>query len=291
MTPEIKQTPESSRVEVRQMRGMHPAWYLAIAVALAGNVGLYLHSRSLAKSLTDLQATTQAQMAQINDQIAAKSAASEERLASMTKEAQDSLASAQTKALNESRRNAAAFSTKLAEARRQQQQVAGDLDQLKLSSNETTVKVDQINGDLNGVKGDLASTKTDIEGHSADLRRVNGDMGVMSGAIATNAKELAALRELGERNYTEFNLKRKSPAKNISGIQLALTKADPKRNRFTLDVRADDKRVEKRDRTVNEPVQLYVSGYRQPVEIVVNQVNKDEVVGYVAMPKVGGARK
>jgi hypothetical protein len=56
-------------------------------------------------------------------------------------------------------------------------------------------------------------------------------------------------------------------------------------------VLADDKRVEKRDRTVNEPVQLYVSGYRQPVEIVVNQVNKDEVVGYVSVPKVAAGRK
>ena len=66
---------------------------------------------------------------------------------------------------------------------------------------------------------------------------------------------------------------------------------DPKRNRFTIDVLADDKRVEKRDRTVNEPVQLYVSGYKQPVEIVVNQVNKDEIVGYVAVPKMATARR
>ena len=71
---------------------------------------------------------------------------------------------------------------------------------------------------------------------------------------------------------------------------MALSKADPKRNRFTLDVLADDKRVQKRDRTINEPVQFYLAGNRQPVEIVVNEVKKDEVVGYVAMPKVKTAR-
>jgi chromosome segregation ATPase len=270
---------------------VHPVWYLAIALAWAGNVALLLYAHSMAKSLTDLQASTQAQMAQLNQQLAAKSAASDERVASVEKAAQESVASAQARALNEARKSAAALSAKLAEAKRSQRETAGELDSLKLAHNATSVKVDQMGGDLNGVKGDLASTRTDVEGHSAELKRVNGDMGVMSGAIATNSKELAALRELGERNYTEFNLKRKAPAQSIGGIQLALMKADPKRNRFTLNVLADDKKVEKRDRTVNEPVQLYVSGYKQPVEIVVNQVNKDEVVGYVAVPKWTAARK
>jgi len=252
---------------------------------------LLIHSHSLAKSLTDLQESTQAQMSQLNNQLVLKSAAYDERVSSVEKEARESLASAQQRALTESRRSAASFTAKLNETRQTQELVAGDLDQLKQAHTTTVSKVDQIGGDLTGVKGDLASTRTDVDGHGAELKRVNGDMGVMSGAIATNAKELSALRELGERNYTEFDIKRKSDPQTIAGIQLALTKADPKRNRFTLNVVADDKRVEKRDRTVNEPVQLYVSGYRQPVEIVVNQVNKDEVVGYIATPKVAVARK
>jgi hypothetical protein len=49
--------------------------------------------------------------------------------------------------------------------------------------------------------------------------------------------------------------------------------------------------VEKKDRTVNEPVQLYVAGNRQPFEIVVNNVKKDEVTGYLAVPKVTMARR
>jgi chromosome segregation ATPase len=289
MTPEMKPEPMNTPAAPAK-RPVHPVWYLAIALALGGNVGLMIHSRNVEKSLSDLQATTQAQMAQLNDQIASKTAAADQRVASVERSAKDSLASEQARALAESRRTAAAFSTKLALAQESQQKTAGDLDDLKMAHNSTAVKVEEMGGDINGVKGDLASAKTDIDGHGAELKRVNGDMGVMSGAIATNAKELAALRDLGERNYAEFNLKRKAPPKNVGGLQLALTKADAKRNRFTLDVLADDKRVEKRDRTVNEPVQLYVSGYKQPVEIVVNQVNKDEVVGYVAVPKITRAR-
>jgi len=74
-------------------------------------------------------------------------------------------------------------------------------------------------------------------------------------------------------------------------VTVALKKSDPKHNRYTVDVLADDKRVEKKDKTINEPVQLYLAGNRQPYEIVVNQIKKDEIVGYVSTPKVTVARQ
>jgi len=118
-----------------------------------------------------------------------------------------------------------------------------------------------------------------------------GDMGVMSRLIATNSKDLAALRELGERNYFEFDLKKPEMTRKIGDVTLVLKKSDPKRNRYTVEVLADDKRVEKRDKGINEPVQLYVSNSRQPYEIVVNQIGKDQIVGYVSTPKVKLARR
>jgi len=114
---------------------------------------------------------------------------------------------------------------------------------------------------------------------------------VMSGLIATNSKDLQALRDLGDRNYYEFTLSKGQLTKKVGDITLTLKKADPKRNRYTMEVLADDKRLEKRDKTINEPVQLYVSGDRQPYEIVVNQMSKDEVTGYLATPKVKTARR
>jgi chromosome segregation ATPase len=289
MTTESKLVSEPDPI-VRP-RPIHPVWYLAIALALAGNIALLVHAHSLATSLAALQASTQAQVAQLNDQLATARVSGDLRVQTVAREARESAATAQERALAESRRNAAAFSAKLAEARQNQDQVAGQLDELKAAHTTTASKLDEVGSDLGGVKNDMTWARSEVEGHGAELKRVNGDMGVMSGAIATNAKELSALRDLGERNYTEFNLKRNNEPQNIAVIQLMLTKADVKRNRFTLNVVADDKRVEKRDRTVNEPVQLYMSGYRQPVEIVVNQVNKDAVVGYVSVPKVTVARK
>ena len=156
---------------------------------------------------------------------------------------------------------------------------------------QVTGEVAGVKTEVGGVKTDVASTRSDLEATKARLESVKGDMGVMSGLIATNGKDLAALRELGERNYFEFDLTKKMADKRIGNVTLRLKSADTKRNRYTLEVLADDKRVEKKDKTINEPVQVYVSGYRQPYEIVINQVKKDGVVGYLSTPKVTLARK
>jgi hypothetical protein len=137
------------------------------------------------------------------------------------------------------------------------------------------------------VKSDVASTKSGLERVTADLHRTTGDMGVMSGLIATNSKELAALREIGERDYLEFRIAKAKDLTRVGDVSVRLKKADAKRNRFSMELVADDKRVEKKDRNVNEPVQFYVlSKARQPYELVVNEVRKDEIVGYLAVPKL-----
>jgi hypothetical protein len=84
--------------------------------------------------------------------------------------------------------------------------------------------------------------------------------------------------------------KEKQPQK-VGDVQIRLKSADPKKNRYTIELIADDKTVEKKDRSINEPVQFLMSRAVQPYELVVNEVRKDMIVGYVAAPKVQTARK
>jgi uncharacterized protein YlxW (UPF0749 family) len=169
-------------------------------------------------------------------------------------------------------------------------ELSGQLDQIKQDNQAKSTEFDQtltgIKGDVGDVKTEVATAKADIDNTKTDLRRAVGDMGVMSGLIATNSTELGELRKLGERNYIEFTLPRNGAPQKVGDIQMMLKKADVKRNRFTFDVLADDKRVEKRDKTINEPVQFYLSSMRLPYEVVVNSVTKDSVKGYLAVPKV-----
>jgi len=169
--------------------------------------------------------------------------------------------------------------------------VAGDVSKVRDDANSTKTRVGEVSSDLAVVKTDAAATRSELEKTIADLKSTRGDLGVQSGLIATNGKELAALRSLGERNYTEFRLsKEKSPTK-VGDVQMRLKSADMKRNRYTIELIADDKLVEKKDKTINEPVQFMLSRATQPFEIVVNEVKKDMISGYIAAPKVQQARK
>lgn len=169
-----------------------------------------------------------------------------------------------------------------AEQQKQQQQVASELSDVRQSAN---TKIDAVSGDVTTVKSQLGSTQSELQKTIADLKKVTGDLGVQSGYVATNGKEIAALKRLGERNIFEFNLGKTKKPQRVGDIALTLKKADPKRNRYTIEVLADDKTTEKKDRTVNEPVQFYTMKAKQPYEIVVNQVKKDQIVGYLATPK------
>jgi len=169
--------------------------------------------------------------------------------------------------------------------------VSGDVSKVREDANSTKTRVGEVSTDLAVVKTDAAATRSELEKTIADLKSTRGDLGVQSGLIATNGKELAALRSLGERQYTEFRLsKEKSPTK-VGDVQMRLKSADMKKNRYTIELIADDKLVEKKDKTINEPVQFMLSRATQPFEIVVNEVKKDMISGYIAAPKVQQARK
>jgi hypothetical protein len=143
-----------------------------------------------------------------------------------------------------------------------------------------------VSNDVGSVKTEVAATKSELDKTIADLKTVRGDLGVQSGLIATNGKELSALKALGDRNYFEFNLQKTKAAQKVGNILVLLKKTDTKKNQYTVELIADDKRVEKKDKSINEPLQFYQAGSRQPCELVVNEVRKDVVVGYLSTPKL-----
>jgi septal ring factor EnvC (AmiA/AmiB activator) len=183
-------------------------------------------------------------------------------------------------------RKAQQGSAKLA---RQQQATAKEWDSqlgnLKQQQAETQGTVGSLSTDVASVKSDLSSASEQISSTRSDLQRVVGDLGVQSGLIARNSSELEELRRLGERDYYEFTLGKTKRPERVGNISINLKKVDAKRQRFTLNLVADDHSIEKKDKTLNEPVQFYLAGYRQPSEIVVNQIYKDRIQGYLSVPK------
>lgn len=163
-------------------------------------------------------------------------------------------------------------------------QVSSDLTNVKQSAEAANAKIADVGTDVNGVKTDLASTKTNLQQTISDLKAVRGDLSSTSSLVATNDKELNELIRRGEKNIVKFNISKKTKGfQKVGDIAMELKSADPKKNKFTLRVQADDKLTEKKDRNINEPLQFYVSN--SLYEIVVNSVTKDSVAGYLSTPK------
>jgi hypothetical protein len=137
---------------------------------------------------------------------------------------------------------------------------------------------------VGGVKTDLSSTQTELKTAETQLQSMKGDLGVQSGLIATNHSELEILKHKGDRNYYEFTLE-KNQKKPVSTVSLELKKADIKHSRYTLNVYADDKKIEKKDRGLNEPVQFYTGKDNLLYELVVNSIDKNQIKGYISTPK------
>ncbi|HTM49245.1 MAG TPA: hypothetical protein VL285_11205 [Bryobacteraceae bacterium] len=265
----------------------------AVIAMLAANVYLYMQVDVLKTEISKLRESIATEVTNLRENSSATTAThrkSIETLKSELEAARRTAATAASHAKSEAESHADQIAKQLAaEQKRQAQQIAGELNQVKEVASTTSTamntKFADVNNEVSSVKTQVASTRSELEKTIGDLKKVTGDLGVQSGYIATNGKELAALKRLGERNYFEFNLAKAKTPQKVGDITLLLKKTDQKKNKYTVEVFADDKKTEKKDRNINEPVQFYTAKARQPYELVVNEVGKDVIKGYLATPK------
>ena len=162
---------------------------------------------------------------------------------------------------------------------------------LSAAQNQQGQQIAAVNTEVSGVKSEVGTAKTDIQKTQTDLAATNaklahamGDLGVQSGLIAHNSSELEMLKRKGERNYYDFTLQ-KNARTPVSTISLQLKKVDPKKSKFTMNVIADDRTIEKKDRTLLEPLQFYTGRDKMLYEVVVFKADKNSISGYLSTPK------
>ena len=264
-TAMIKQdTPKNHKIAFGLLAG-------GLVIALGANGYLISRSNDLTEEIARTRAGASTEISKLHE--ATDTAIEQQQqhvneVAQQVKGYNDNATVAIKRARAEAQKKDEELRQQLAEQNEQQQKVASDIGEFKDATTskftEVSTNVDTVKANVEDVKAHVESTRADFEKTTTDIRTdmksMVGDMGVMSGLIATNGKELQALRELGDRNYYEFEIAKNTGTKKVGDISLTLKKADLKRNRFTLDVFADDKHVEKKDKTVNEPVQMYVNG-------------------------------
>ncbi len=266
----------------------------AVFALLFATIYLFVELDKTQTDLSKFKDSTLSELASLRDSSASATTNSRKDLAKMSeeleaarKQANIAVGQAKTEAIEKAKQLGAAFEE---EQRRQNAKVTSELSEVKEANAEASTKIGAVSTDVTAVKTDVAATKEELDKTINELKRVNGDMGVMSGLVATNGKELNALKQLGDRNYFEFNLAKTKGPQKVGDIAILLKSTDPKKNKYTITVVADDKTVEKKDKNIDEPLQFYVARARQPYEIVVNEVKKNQIVGYLATPKVQQTR-
>ena len=163
----------------------------------------------------------------------------------------------------------------------QQKEQAAQKEQIGQVSGE----VANVRTELGGAKSDIAATRTDLESTKVKLDRAIGDLTGQSSLIAHTREELEELKHRGDRNYYEFTMSKNARPTSVSNINLQLKKVNAKKSKFTLNVMADDRTIEKKDRGVAEPLQFYTGRDHLLYEVVIFSIDKNTVSGYLSTPK------
>src|ERR1700676_270995 len=152
----------------------------------------------------------------------------------------------------------------------------------KLSDVETTLATKASTDDVKAIGTDVNGVKTDLDATKGSIQQLRGEHGEL---IARNHEELEQLKRMGERDYYEFTLNGKGQKQHVGSMQVELRGASAKKHQYTVALYVDDMRLEKKNKSINEPIYFYTSGSHQPMELVVNKVADKTVTGYPSVPK------
>jgi hypothetical protein len=187
--------------------------------------------------------------------------------------------------LAQARKTAAVLRREQVQSSKQLQAQIGQVQQ------QTQAGIGQLSNELGGTKSDLDATKKDLDATRTKLESTVGDMGVMSGLVAHNQSQLNELIRMGQRDYYKFNLYRSKHPVRVGPIMVQVTHVDTKHWSYNMYVTVSDKRIEKKNKTLYEPVQFYTRDAMAPLELVAFEVKKNEIVGYLSAPKVQQAKQ
>ncbi len=251
-----------------------PRW-VGLAVAVLGGVSLLGLGVGLSawSHANGIEQSTQASVKQANDALAQRLAKEDE-----INQAWQSDLKVVTDKLNLTQ-------GELLAARKQNKKATAAVDQ-KVDGLATSVKAELATkantGDVEKLNGDVTGVKSDMDAQKNNLQMARSEMGTL---IARNHDEIDQLRRMGQRDYFEFTVSRKGGNQKVGTIQVELKDTNTKKNQYTINVLADDKSFEKKNRSVNEPIFFYTGGTRAALELVVNKVTKTTASGYLSVPK------
>jgi len=271
--------------------------FLGLALAMAGNVYQFLRTDKMAREQASMQHNLQTQITRLSDATSGAFDVTQQRFLE-TKQIQDSTEATLKDARAElMRKNADMIgglehrNDELAKANRN---LNAELSALK---QDTGTKLQKTSSTLQATTSrlDAASARLDriaaaIETNRTDLKRVATEVAALRAPVAVAPKRRPLFPETDDHERIPFDLLTTKVPTRVGEIQIAIVSADPKKNGYTMDLYTDEKVARDSSHMVNEAVDFYVNGHARPLELVVTEVRKDEVLGYVSVPKARGSK-
>jgi len=260
---EYQEPQDKGQAETSPFTGANRLLVIAVVVLLgiAGIAFSYGYRQQiLAGHLTAQESAANAAMTDLQAQVGTLNA----KLQEMTAAQAAAQAAAQQAATKPAAKNAAAKRT-ASPADKRYKQLQSQLAEQEKQLKDTQDLVAKNRSDL---EGSLSSTRDDL-----------------NGSIARTHEELVALAKRGERSYFEFELTKSKQFQRFGPLTLSLRKADAKHKNFDLDMIVDDNHLSKKRVNLYEPIWIHTENESQPVQIVVNKIDKNLIHGYVSAPR------
>jgi chromosome segregation ATPase len=258
-----------------------------IAALAIGNVYLISRVDQLQSETASLQSSMQEQIGGVQESSSLYAGQARRELENLRQQIEEARKEAAGRAQREARRHADQVAQTLTQQQQhQQEELMGGIHDARSVADEANTGVQVVRNDLLGMKAEVDDTNAHLYETASLLDQTTDDVGEISGQVNDNRSEIASLRRMTERDRVRFQLTKSKQMQRVADIQLRLRDTDVKRNKFTLEILADDTRFVKKDRQVAEPVMFYMGDTAQPYELVVTKIEKDGVSGYLARPKV-----
>jgi septal ring factor EnvC (AmiA/AmiB activator) len=156
----------------------------------------------------------------------------------------------------------------------------------KRRSTAADKRYSQLKSQLDDQQKQLRDAQDQIAKNRADLEgSINSTRDELNGSIAKSHEELVALEKRGERSYFEFDLTKSKQFQRYGPVTISLRKVDTKHKNYDLAMIVDDNELNKKKVNLYEPIWIHTENGAQPIQVVVNRVEKNLVHGYVSAPK------
>lgn len=261
---------------------------LVLALA-AGEFFLFDGVRSLRSEASTMQASLVSEVSGVRMSTSLANDARGEQLEWLRAQVQEAIGDVQAAAglaAHEAQWYARQLGARLALKQRHDQDIASrELSGARQAAERAQAAAGALAGEVYETRAAMAGAASGIDSAGTDIIGSRADLAMLGAGAAANARGLLSLSAAGERAYYEFDLRKGEQASTADGVAIVLRKANPRQNRYTIDLIAGNRVLEKKDRELNEPVTFFVSAHERPYEVVVNSIGKDRITGYISAPK------